>query len=116
MRNFIQRGRKLKFLRNKRAKRRLFGKQMERTEGTKNYGNGNVRSYRARGWMWFFFFWNPWIVVSSSSVVTAEELCMFLQPECLLGQWEMTSQGIRLPHFDSTEPFAREKNKSYRKR
>lgn len=109
MRNFIQRGRKLKFLSNKRANRRVFGKQMERTEGTRKYRNCNVRSYRARRWMWFFFFWNPWTVVSSSSVVTAEEFCMFLQLECVLDQWEMTSQGERIPHPDSTEPFALEK-------
>lgn len=43
--HFMQSGRKLKFLRNKRANRRSFGKQTERVEGTENYRNGNVRSY-----------------------------------------------------------------------
>lgn len=41
---FIQSGRKLKFLRKKRPNRRSVGKEMERTEGTENYRNGNIRS------------------------------------------------------------------------
>lgn len=43
--HFIQSDRKLKFMRNKRAIRRSFGRQMERTEGAENYRNDNVRSY-----------------------------------------------------------------------